>query len=92
MTSVGLSLCAVFIVVLFITGSLPVTALVTMSVLLVDVFLLALVHYWDLTMNSIVTVFLVIGLGLAVDYASHISHTYLVVEPPAEMKTSSEKR
>ena len=92
MTSVGLSLCAVFIVVLFITGSLPVTALVTMSVLLVDVFLLALVHYWDLTMNSIVTVFLVIGLAIAVDYASNIPHTYLVVEAPTEMKTSSEKR
>lgn len=81
-TSVSLSLAAVFLVVIFVTGSLPVTILVVIAVVLVDVFLLGLVHFWDLTMNSIVTVILVIGLGLAVDYSAHIAHTYLVVEAP----------
>lgn len=87
----GLSLCAVFLVVIFVTGSLPVTGLVTLAVVLVDVFLLGLVSFWDLTMNSIVTVILVIGLGLAVDYSAHIAHTYLIAEAPAEM-THAEKR
>ena len=91
-TSVGLSLVAVLITVMFVTGSLPVTLLVIFSVVLVDVFLLALVNYWDLTMNSIVTVFLVIGLGLSVDYSAHIAHTYLTVEPPESMTTAMEKR
>ena len=91
-TSVGLSLLAVLIVVLFVTGSLPVTVLVVFSVVLVDVFLLGLVHYWDLTMNSIVTVFLVIGLGLSVDYSAHIAHTYLTVEPPNSITKPLEKR
>jgi len=77
---------------MFVTGSLPVTILVVMSVVLVDVFLLGLVHFWDLTMNSIVTVFLVIGLGLSVDYSAHIAHTYLTVEPPKEMTTAMQKR
>jgi len=84
---VGLSLVAVLIVVMFVTGSVPVTLLVVFAVVLVDVFLLALVHYWDLTMNSIVTVFLVIGLGLSVDYSAHIAHTYLTVEPPKSCDT-----
>lgn len=90
-TSVSLSLAAVFLVVIFVTGSLPVTILVVIAVVLVDVFLLGLVHFWDLTMNSIVTVILVIGLGLAVDYSAHIAHTYLVVEAPQDM-TKMEQR
>ena len=83
--SIGLSLAAVFLVVIFITGSLPVTCLVLLAVLLVDVFLLALIYYWDLTMNNIIVVNLVIGLGLSVDYSAHIAHTYLIVEAPENM-------
>ena len=50
--------------------------------MLVDVFLLGLIHYWDLTMNNIIVLQLVIGLGLAVDYSAHIAHTYLTIIPP----------
>ena len=89
--SVGLSIMAVFFVVLFVTGSLPVTGLVCLAVLLVDYFLVALIHYWDLTFNSVVVVNIVIAIGLAVDYSAHISHTYLIIEPPSEM-SNSEKR
>ena len=89
--SVGLSITAVFFVVLFITGSFSVTCLVLLAVVLVDFFLLALIYYWDLTMNNIVVVNLVIGLGLSVDYSAHIAHTYLHVEAPKDL-TTREKR
>ena len=91
MLSVGLSITAVFFVVLLITGSLSVTCLVLLAVVLVDFFLLALIYYWDLTMNNIVVVNLVIGLGLSVDYSAHIAHTYLHVEAPKDL-TTREKR
>ena len=87
--SIGLSIMAVFFVVLFVTGSVPVTLVVVFSICLVDIFLLALIHYWDLTMNNIIVVNLVIGLGLSVDYAAHIAHTYLVVVPHPAMKTNA---
>ncbi len=89
--SVGLSLVAVFFVVLFITGSLPVTFLVVLAVLLVDFFLVALIYYWDLTFNTVVVINIVIAIGLAVDYSAHISHTYLTVVPPSDL-SNSEKR
>lgn len=89
--SVGLAVVAVFLVVLFITGSFPITILVVLAVLLVDLYLLGLVYLWDLTMNNIVVVQLVIGLGLAVDYSAHIAHTYLTVVPPKEY-SNREKR
>ena len=77
--STGLSFIAVVLVILFITASLPVTVMVTISVLLVDFFIVALVHYWNLTFNNIVVVQVVIAVGLAVDFSAHIAHTYLVI-------------
>lgn len=90
--SVGLSLVAVFCVVLFVTASLPITGLVVLAVLLVDLFLIALIFFWDLTFNSVVVVNIVIAIGLAVDYSAHIAHTYLIIVPPSHLETNSEKR
>jgi len=89
--SCGLSIIAVFCIVIFITGSLPVTLLVTLAVGLVDLFLISLIHYWNLTFNTVVVVNVVIAIGLAVDYSAHIAHTYLIILPPMEMSIS-EKR
>ena len=85
--STGLSFLAVIFVIIFITASWPVTFLVTMSVLLVDFFIVALVHYWNLTFNNIVVVQVVIAIGLSVDFSAHIAHTYLVIKPPKRCKT-----
>jgi len=85
--SVGLSLVAVFFVIIIITGSLFVTLLVTLAVLLVDLFLVALIYYWGLTFNSVVVVNVVIAIGLAVDYSAHIAHTYLTVKTTKRHKT-----
>jgi len=90
--SVGLSLVAVFFVIIFITGSIFVTVLVTIAVLLVDLFLVALIFYWGLTFNSVVVVNVVIAIGLAVDYSAHIAHTYLTVKTTSKQKTNEEKR
>ena len=67
---------------LFVTGSFPVTVLVVLAVALVDIYLMALIYFWDLTLNNIIVVQLVIGLGLSVDYSAHIAHTYLIIEAP----------
>lgn len=80
--SVGMSVMAVLLVLLFITGNLPVTILVTLSIVLVDVYLYALIFYWNLTFNTIVLINIVIAIGLSVDYSAHIAHTYLLTKPP----------
>lgn len=35
-------------------------------------------YYWDLTIDVVSTIVLVIGVGLSVDYASHVGHSFLV--------------
>ena len=73
---------AVTCVLLVITGNLLVTLLVTMSILLVDIYLYALIYYWGLTFNTIVVINIVVAIGLSVDYSAHIAHTYLTAKPP----------
>ena len=35
------------------------------------------IHYWGLTISVMNTVFLVLAVGLSVDYSSHIGHTFM---------------
>jgi len=52
----------------------------------------ALTQVWHLEFNQLVAVNLTFALGVAVDYASHIAHSYLTVKAPRLLKSDSEKR
>ena len=80
--SCGLSIVAVFFVLIIITGDLKVTTLVTCSIILVDIYLYSLIYYWGLTFNTIVVINIVVAIGLSVDYSAHIAHSYLTARPP----------
>ena len=81
-SNVLLALLAVFGVILMVTANLTVTAMVLFCVTLVDLFLFSLLPFWDVKLNSVTVVNIVIAIGLAVDYSAHIGHSYLMVEPP----------
>ena len=35
-------------------------------------------YFWGLTIDTVSTVVIIIAVGLSVDYASHVGHTFLV--------------
>ena len=88
LSTLGFALLTVFLVVIFITMNLQVTMLVIISVILVDFFVLAFAFYCGLTLNNFLSINLSFALGIAVDYSAHIAHTYLLVKPPANLKTN----
>lgn len=73
-----LSLVAIALVVTFITVNFYLSLMVIMSVVLVDFYLVALIYYWNMTMNMFTGVSMVLSFGIAVDYSTHIAHTYLL--------------
>ena len=85
-------IAAVFIVVIIITGSLFVSGLVVISVLIVDLYLAALIPVWDLTFNNIVVVHVIASMGISVLYSAHITHAYLLVETPDNLTDKKKKR
>ena len=87
-----MSTVAIIAIVFFVTVNVQVTLLVVFAVLLVNFFLLALLHFWQLTLNFMVMVNMIFAIGLAVDFSSHIAHTYLITKPTARQKTLAEAR
>ena len=90
--SCALSIVAVLIIILFITASLTATLLVAFCVLLVDLYLIGLVYFWGLHFSPFVMINIVIAIGLSVDYSAHIAHAYLLVIPPAHLKSKEDIR
>lgn len=81
-TNVCLALCAVFVVIMIVTANIQVTMFILLCVALVDLYLLGLLHFWNVTFNSVTVVNNVIAIGLAVDYSAHIGHAFLMAEAP----------
>lgn len=88
--NVCLALVAVLIVLMIVTANLTVTFFVLLCVGLVDLFLLGLLTFWDVTLNSVTVVNNVIAIGLAVDYSAHIGHAYLMCDPPEKDENGKE--
>ena len=59
-------------------GSVPSALTVVFILLLIDVFLLGLVYWAGLKINSVSIVNLILSLGLALDYSAHIAHSFSV--------------
>ena len=35
-------------------------------------------HFWGVTVNTVSTILLILAVGLAVDFAAHINHIFMV--------------
>ena len=77
-----LSVVAVLIIVLMITSDISVTLLVALSVFLTDLFLFGIIYFWNLTLNFLVMLNIVVAVGISVDYSAHISYAYLSAAVP----------
>ena len=75
--NLGLAAVGVTLISFLLLGSWSATAVVVLSVLLVDVFLFGLMYMDGIRFNSISVVNLVMAVGLSVDYTLHLVHRFL---------------
>merc|ERR1712066_118231 len=78
----NLSLClfAVAGVSLLLLGDFRLTVMVVACILATLVDLIGTLHFWDVTIDVIVCVNIVLACGLCVDYSVHIAHSFSVAE------------
>jgi len=74
--NLGLALVAVFIIVTLFVANIGATLLVMLCVVLVDVDILGLMWLWELSIDSVAIINLVLAIGLAVDYSCHVAHAF----------------
>ncbi|CAM9379122.1 unnamed protein product [Choristocarpus tenellus] len=77
----ALALVAVFVLSLFVLGSLQAAILACVTLVAIDVELLGFIYYWDLDINSITGIELIMAVGLVVDYMVHVLHFFLHQNP-----------
>ncbi|XP_028417678.1 patched domain-containing protein 3-like [Dendronephthya gigantea] len=73
-----LAMAVVFLVTLVIIASPVMSVLVFLCVVFTVVDVTGLMYFWGLTIDTVSTVVIIIAIGLSVDYASHVGHTFLV--------------
>ena len=86
------SFIAVLIVILVITSDITATLVVALCVVMTDIFVAGIIFYWNLALNPIVILQVVLGIGCSVDYSAHIAYAYLIERPPKKLYTKSEIR
>ncbi len=78
MINLACAISAVILLSLVVLRSLVATSLVALLVIYVDVIIIGFVYLWDLEINTITVVQVIMAVGLVVDYCAHIMHYYLL--------------
>ena len=69
---------AVLLVILIITSDITATLVVATCVIMTDIFVAGLIFYWNLTLNPLAILQIILGIGCSVDYSAHIAYAYLI--------------
>ncbi|XP_053626283.1 patched domain-containing protein 3-like isoform X3 [Cherax quadricarinatus] len=75
--NMGLAMMVVFIVTLALIANLITSVMVLLCVIMTLVDVGALMHWWGLTIDTVSCIDIVLAIGLCVDYAAHIGHTFM---------------
>ena len=76
--NIGLAMTAIFVIVLILLANLRICLMVLVTVILTLVDIIGFLHFWNLTIDIISCVNIVLAIGLCVDYSVHIGHAFLV--------------
>merc|ERR1711881_407542 len=91
----NLIICAC-VVIFMISAMIPpprIAVFVMLSIILSVVDLVGFLYFWDVTISSISTIYILISVGLAVDYSAHIAHMFVSAsgsDPCVQKKHSRE--
>lgn len=75
--NMGLAMMVVFIVTLILIANLTTSMMVLLCVVMTLIDVGALMHWWGLTIDTVSCIDIVLAIGLCVDYAAHIGHTFM---------------
>eukprot|EP00127_Corallochytrium_limacisporum_P003234 Clim_evm83s147 gene=Clim_evmTU83s147 len=75
--NLGLAMAMVFLIVLILTANLVISILILIAVTTTITGVLGFGYFWDMQIDTVLVINLVIAIGLSVDYSAHIGHTFL---------------
>lgn len=89
--SLGISLAAIFVVTFLLMGLdffSSVVVIITIMMILIN--LLGLMYWWHITLNAVSLVNLVMAIGIAVEFCSHLVHSFSVSVQASRLERASD--
>jgi len=77
----------VFVIIMTLIPQPRIALVVGVGIVMTMVELLGFMHWWGVTINGTSTIYLLICLGLAVDYSAHIAHVFNISEGSMEARS-----
>lgn len=78
MSLVGSALAVIFVIAAIFLGSLTAAGLVTLTVAMIVIDVAGIMAIWDINLNALSLVNLVICVGIGVEFCSHLARSYMV--------------
>jgi len=78
--NVGLAMICVFVVTLLLLCNIQICVMVILIVLLTLTDIVGFLHFWNITIDIISCVNIVLAIGLCVDYSVHVGHAFLIAK------------
>lgn len=75
---VGLALAAVFLVTLLLLGNVWASFIIVIVVSMIEIDLLGVMALWQINLNAVSVVNLVMAIGISVEFCVHLSHSFLL--------------
>ncbi|XP_077518106.1 NPC intracellular cholesterol transporter 1-like isoform X3 [Amblyomma americanum] len=89
--NLALSLGAIFVVTFVLLGLDFVSALVvTFTIVMIIVNLMGLMYWWDISLNAVSLVNLVVGVGISVEFCSHLVRVFAFSGAPTRVKRAQD--
>merc|ERR550519_2920179 len=76
----------VFIVTLLLLCNLQICVMVILIVVFTLTDIVGFLHFWDITIDIISCVNIVLAIGLCVDYSVHVGHAFIIAKGTREEK------
>ncbi|XP_029824532.2 NPC intracellular cholesterol transporter 1 isoform X2 [Ixodes scapularis] len=89
--NLALSLGAIFVVTFVLLGLDFVSAtVVTFTIVMIIVNLMGLMYWWDISLNAVSLVNLVVGVGISVEFCSHLVRVFALSGAPSRVKRAQD--
>lgn len=76
---IGLALAAVFLVTLFLLGNIYCSLLICVVVFMIEMNVLSVMYLWNISLNAVSVVNLVMAIGISVEFCVHLCHSFLKI-------------
>jgi len=76
--NVGLGLCCIFVITFLLLANIQVSFMVMLMVTVTLVDIVGYLYFWDITIDIVSCINIIISVGLCVDYSVHIGHSFVV--------------